>query len=385
MNFASEDLQSKLKKWQAKGKNRFLKANRANPWVMVIELLVIAFCLVLNALFAGIEMAFVIVSRPHLKQLAMKGSKPAARILALKAHPERILSVLQIGITLVGAVAAAVAGAGAQDYFSPRLMAHFAVSLQVAEFFSVAIVVLPLTFFSVVISELVPKSLALRFPLKFVMAGCVLLEVMDKLFSPFVFLLEISTKFFTKIIFARLKGESGISSVREIDLDPLTDSHKQYVFNLIEIDKRKVEDIMVPWEEVQTVDFSDHHFNVLEKIRACRHTRLPVVQEEKVIGLIHTKEFVSEAEISKLDWTELIRPILKISSKEPLMSALKTLQKEKTHLALAIRADEPIGMITTEDIFEEVVGEIFDEDDNPRTLLSSKAKIRGLNLNPPKT
>jgi putative hemolysin len=346
----------------------------------MIELLVIALCLFLNAIFSCIEMAFVTVSRPHLKQLASKGSTAAMRVLLLKRNPERVLSVLQIGITLVGAISAAVGGAGAQDYFGPRLMDVFDVSINTAELLAVALVVLPLTFISVVIGELVPKSLALRFPLKFALAGGVVLGFMDRLFSPFVYLLEISTKFFTQFVFSKVKGEVSPDTSREIDLDPLTESHKQYVFNLIEIDKRKIEDIMVPWEEVQTVDISEHHFTVLEKIRTCRHTRLPVMQNGAVIGLIHTKEFVSEAEITKLDWTELIRPILKMNSKEPLLNALKTLQKEKTHLALAIRNEQPIGIITTEDIFEEVVGEIFDEDDNPRTLLSSNSKIRKMKL-----
>ncbi len=325
-------------------------------------------------------MAFVVVSRPHLKHLALTGSKAAERILILKRNPERTLSVLQIGITLVGAISAAVSGAAAEEMIGPRIMSTFNIDLQTAELISIAIIVLPLTFFSVVIGELVPKSLALRFPMKFALSGGLILIALDRIFSPFVFLLEISTKFFTQFIFARFKPEKTIEAAREIDLDPLTDTHKQYVFNLIDVDKRTVKDIMIPWEQVTTVNYDEHHHDVMEKIKLSRHTRLPVCKENKVIGLLHTKEFISEVEISKIDWTQLIRPILHMRPKEPILNALKKLQIHKNHMALIFSDETPIGAITMEDIFEEVVGDIFDEDDDTKTLLSTNSKIRTLNL-----
>ncbi len=326
-------------------------------------------------------MAFVVVSRPHIKQLANKGSKAAQRILHLKQNPERALSVLQIGITLVGAISAAVSGAGAEEYLGPKLAHYFSLDKETSEILSIAVIVLPLTYVSVVIGELVPKSLALRFPMKLALSGGIVLIILDRIFAPFVFLLEISTKFFTKLIFAKFSAEKNIEAHPEIDLDPLTDSHKQYVFNLINVDKRTVKDIMIPWDEMTTINFDDHHHSVLEKIKVSRHTRLPVIRDDKVIGLLHTKEFVSESEISKLDWTQLIRSILHLKPKEPILSALKKLQIHKNHMALVYTEDRPLGAITLEDIFEEVVGEIFDEDDDPKMLLSANSRIRTLNLN----
>ncbi|MBC7420057.1 MAG: HlyC/CorC family transporter [Bdellovibrio sp.] len=344
------------------------------------EAIIILLCLLLNAVFSCIEMAFVVVSRPHIKQLAASGSKAAERILYLKKNPERVLSVLQIGITLVGAISAAVSGAGAEEYLGPKLVSYFNVDQGTSEILSIAIIVLPLTYVSVVIGELVPKSLALRFPMKFALGGGIILIVLDRIFAPFVFLLEVSTKFFTKFIFAFFKVEKTVDTTKEIDLDPLTETHKQYVFNLINVDKRTVKDIMIPWEDVTTVNFEDHHHSILEKIKSSRRTRLPVCKDDKIIGLLHTKEFVSETEISKLDWTQLIRPILRLNPKEPILNALKKFQIHKNHMALVCKDDEPIGAITLEDIFEEVVGEIFDEDDDPKTLLSTNSRIRTLNL-----
>lgn len=327
-------------------------------------------------------MAFVTVSRPVLKLQASKGSSAAKNILGLKNNPERVLSVLQIGITLVGAISAAVGGAGAEDSITPYIMSSFNVTEKTADMISIVAVVLPLTYLSVVLGELVPKSLALRFPVRSVLAGSYVLTFLDKLFAPFVFLLEISTNFFTKFIFAWLKPEKYFDASRDVDLDPLSESHKQYVFNLIDMNKRKVVETMVPWDNVCTVDISEHYFAVMDKIRQFRHTRLPVTQHGKVIGILMTKEFVSESEVSKLDWTELIRPIVFVTPQLSLLAALRYLQLKKSHLGIVREGEgdneEYLGAVTVEDIFEEVIGDMYDQDDNPRTLLSVNSKQKAI-------
>lgn len=346
----------------------------------MVEVIIVAVCLFLNAVLSCIEMAFITVSRPYIKQLANSGSHAALRLLALKSNPERALSVLQVGITLVGIISAAVSGAGAEEVLGPKLSGMFSLDEESGEFLAIAITVIPLTFLSVVIGELVPKSLALKFPLRFSLLGGYILIVLEKAFAPFVFLLEISTKFFTRFLFARLKPEKNMDPNREIDLEPLSDVHKQYVFNLIDVNKKTVKEIMIPWEQVSTVDFSEHHMQILDKIRDRRHTRLPVIKENQVVGLLHSKEFISEAEVSKIDWTRLIRTVVFLNSSEPILNALKKLQQSKTHLAVINKDSRPIGIVTIEDIFEEVVGDIYEEDDDPRSLLSANSRIRKMDL-----
>lgn len=296
----------------------------------MIEFLIIALCLLLNALLSCIEMAFVTVSKAHIKKLSQDGQIAAKRVLLLKKNPERTLSVLQIGITLVGAVSAAVSGAGAEDYLGPKVLRALPVSQETAEFIAIALIVLPLTYVSVVVGELVPKSIALRSPLRVVLAGGYLLLWMDRIFQPFVFLLEGSTRFLTKFVFKRVKSEAAISSEEGVDLDNLSDTHKQYVVNLINVDKRNVRDVMVPWEQASTVHESSHRHEILEKIKTSRHTRMPVIDAQgDVIGLLHTKEFVAEAEITKIDWRQLIRSIVTLQPQEPILNALKKLQSQK--------------------------------------------------------
>lgn len=345
------------------------------------ELIVIALCLLFNAVLSCIEMAFVTVSKPQLKKMADSGLVAAKRILLFKANPERTLSVLQIGITLVGAISAAVGGAGAEEYLSPKFMSWFAVSEETSEALAILTIVLPLTYVSVVVGELVPKSIALRFPMRIALSGGMLLIVLDRIFHPFVVLLEASTKFFTQFVFANFKSESALNSTGDVDLENLTESHKQYVFNLINVDKRTVKDVMLEWEDVNTVNEVDHYTEVLEKIKTSRHTRLPVINEnDEIMGLLHTKEFVSETEITKLDWRQLIRQIPYLNPNEPILNVLKKLQGLKSHLAIVRQDGKPIGIVTIEDIFEEVVGEIYDEDDEPSTLLAANSRIRTMTL-----
>jgi len=346
----------------------------------VISILVIIICLLLNAVLSCVEMAFVTVSKPHLKKLSLEGDKLAQNVLNLRSNPERVLSVLQIGITLVGAISAAVGGAGAEESLSPHYQRMFNISEEISETLAIITVVIPLTYFSVVIGELVPKTLALRFPMRFAKFGSLFLVVLDKIFSPIVFLLEISTKLIISPFLKKMGVENAIEHSSSIDIDDLSESHKQYVLNLIAVDKRKVKDILLPWKSVSCIDKKAHQMDVMNLIRTARHTRIPVVENGKPIGLLHAKEFISEIEISKVDWNKLIRPIVFLNAEEHILNALKVLQSKKSHMAIVKRNDEILGLVTIEDIFEEVVGDIYDEDDIPSILLSSNSKIRTMNL-----
>lgn len=346
----------------------------------MFALIVIVNCLILNAILSCIEMAFVTVSKPHLRKLAADGDKLAQKVLKLRTNPERVLSVLQIGITLVGAVSAAVGGAGAEESLSPHFQKFFNISVNSSQTLAIIAVVIPLTYFSVVIGELVPKTLALRFPMRLAKLGSVFLIILDKLFSPIVYLLELSTKLIIAPFLKLMGTETALEQTSSIDIEDLSDSHKQYVFNLIAVDKRKVKDILLPWDAVTQIEKSAHQTEVMALIRSTRHTRIPVVENELPVGLLHAKEFISEIEISKMNWNELIRPLIYFNSEEPILSALKILQSKKSHMAIVKKQNKILGIVTLEDIFEEVVGDIYDEDDNPSVLLSSNSKIRTMNL-----
>jgi putative hemolysin len=336
----------------------------------VLEFLVIVICLGLNAILSCVEMAFV----------AGRGDKLAQRLLDLRVNPERVLSVLQIGITLVGAISAAVGGASAEESLGPPIQRLLNVTTETSESISIVLIVIPLTYFSVVIGELVPKTLALRSPLKFAKFGALFLVPLDKVFSPIVYLLEVSTKFILRPFLKNFEKEVVLDPTANIDLEPLSDSHKQYVFNLLSVDGRKAKDIMVPWKTVTKININSNVTTVLDLLRDSRYARLPVVRDETPIGILNFKEFFCEPEVGKLDWTQLLKPVFYINSEEPILNILKQMQNKNIHLAIIKKAQEPIGIVTLEDIFEEIVGDIYDEDDRTDILISTNSKIRNMGI-----
>lgn len=342
-----------------------------------------AVCLVINAFLSGLEMAFVSVGKPKLRQLAKGNNAAAQRLLALRENPERTLSVLQVGITLVGVLAAAIGGAGAEEVISPFLENRFGLSENVAEALAVLSVTIPYTYISVVIGELVPKSLALRNPQAMALRGAKWLVVLDSVFSPIVSLLEWSTKSVLRIFTRRQKTESASAATEPIELDGLSHEHRQYVLNLMNISNKKTLDVYVPWRQVVSVDIGQPIQEVAAVVFASGHTRLPVTHKGRVVGILHTKEFLALHESGAETWAGIIRPMVEVQAGDSLLRALRTMQDKRSHMSIVVTQGAQLGIITMEDIFEEVVGEIYDEDDDgavARRLLGSGRKLRTRHL-----
>lgn len=340
------------------------------------ELIVVAICLLLNALLAAYEMAFVSVARSELRALAKAGHHEAKTLLNLRENPERTLSIIQIGITLVGAIAAAVGGAGAGETLEPYLMQSYGLSERLAEAVSLIIVVVPITYLSVVVGELVPKTLALRNPSKVVLAGAKFLFVADRIFSPIISVLEWSTQFLLKNLFPRSK-KAMPQELPTIELNELSPIHQTFMLNLADIEKKQLKDIMLPFTQVVSVDVVADINDVLQTVLNSGHTRLPVRLNDTIAGVLHTKEFISFKESGETEWQTIIRPHTVVKSTDSALGAMRLLQDKKTHMAVVITPQGQVaGIVTLEDILEEVVGDIFDEDDDGRIrkIYASKTK-----------
>lgn len=341
------------------------------------ELLVVVICLTLNALFSCFEMAFVTVNKAQLRLLS-KTSRSASKILKLRENPERTLSVIQVGITLVGMISAAVSGAGAEESFAPILENRFGLSENQAEAVAILSVVLPLTFFSVVLGELVPKTIALRHPISISMLGSRWITLADKIFSPIVSLLEYSTKLVVRLLPKR--QPSGSDSIRpDIEIESLSQPTQQYILNLATIENKKVADLMVPWKQVSLVSTTETRSSVVATVITSGHTRLPVVDNGQVVGLLHTKEFMAMLATTDENWQAITRTPLVVPSNSLALATLRLMQAKRTNLVV-VQGDkgEALGIITLVDIIEEIVGDIYDEDDDGRIrkLLATNARWR---------
>ncbi|KYG63714.1 hemolysin [Bdellovibrio bacteriovorus] len=340
------------------------------------ELLVVLICLFINMLLSGSEMAFVTVSKTQLKRLAPK-QRSARLLMQLKSNPERTLSVIQIGITLVGAIAAAVGGAGAEEAFGPYLIRNFGLSEATAEGVAIAMVVLPISYLNVVVGELVPKTIALRNPLTVALVAAQGLYIAEKILSPAVTVLEKSTNILVKLLsFGSIKDATAHGN--DIAIDDLPHQTKQYVVNLVSADKKVARDIMIPWEEAIFIRKGDTADDVETIITNSRHTRLPVLDENDVVGMINTKEFLAARRYGATEWESLVRPILKFKSFEPVFKILLKMQEQKSHIAVIYDRLNYVGLCSMEDIFEEIIGDIFDEDDDGliKKILAAKGRRR---------
>lgn len=329
----------------------------------MFEIVVIAFCLALNALLAGLEMGFVAASKPQLRHLAKTGNEEARHILSLRESPERTLSVIQIGITLVGAIASAVGGAGATESVTPYLQARFGMGETLAEVLAIMAVVIPITYLSVVFGELVPKTIALRNPLLVSLKGAPGLALADKLLAPAVTVLEWSTKKIIRVFFRKTTPVAALPET-VVEIDSLAAHHQQAILNLAHLERRAVRDILVPWDTVTFVRSTDTMDEIVPVIFASGHTRLPVIDDGSVLGILHTKEFLAYRENGGKEWQSIIRPIIRVQASDTALSLLRVMQQKRSHMAAIFSpSGERLGIVTLEDILEEFLGDVFDEDD----------------------
>jgi magnesium and cobalt exporter, CNNM family len=347
----------------------------------MIEIAIVVLCLLANALIAGAEMAFVAVSRPSLRELARQGQKKAETLLRLRERPERTLAVMQIGITLVAALAGAVGGAGAEEQLSP-LFEKLGINESTADTLAIGVVVIPLTYFTVVIGELIPKTLALRHSLAFGLAAAPWLSMFDCVLGPLVTVFEWSTKTFLSLLRLTAAGPAGRSDDTQpatVELQLLSSQHRQYVMNLVDLERKRMKDIFLPWQQVVKADIRLNARELQTILLASGHTRLPVLEGEKLVGILNAKEFFPLHASGSEEWTSLVRPAVELPDHLPLLSGLKLLQDKRVHMGVVYSRETPLGIVTLEDILEEVVGEIYDEDDDGalKAILTASPKTRG--------
>lgn len=341
------------------------------------ELVVIAGCLVVNALLSAFEMAFVSVSKPELRQLARKGNVAAGRLLVLRETPERTLSVLQIGITLVGAISAAVGGAGAEESLAPLFESRLGVREETAEAMAIGAIVIPLTYFSVVLGELIPKTIAIRQPRPIALRGSRVLKMADQTLHPLVTFLEKSTQvFLSPFPFLKTAPQADDTSIQ---LDDLSVSQQEYVVNVVKLEKLRIRDIMIPWSQVDTIRADQVASEVLTRVAESGHTRHPVVDSERnVVGILNSKEFLAMTLSGNFDWQSVVREPVRVKAGDDLLKTLRLLQASRRHMATVDEGGEAIGIVTLEDIIEEIIGDVQDEDDDglSRRLIANRARLR---------
>jgi len=345
------------------------------------EVGIIALLIVINGLFSAAEIALVTVRRSRLQQLIDEGSSGARRVHRLTSQPGRFLAVIQLGITFVGFLAAAFAGASIVGSVELWLTGVPIVGEQAA-LLALLAVTLVITLFTIVFGELVPKSLALAHAERFALTAARPVEFIGRLLSPLVWLLTAVTSGITRLfgvtdaqqdrltaeelmILVERGGEQGVIEAEE----------QQMIGAVLELGEQRVHEVMVPRIDIKAVPASAPLDEFVETIVREGHSRIPVYEEsiDNVIGILYAKDllpYLARGESPQI--TTILRTPLFVPESISVDDLLHNFQRRKVHIAIVL--DEyggTAGLVTIEDLIEEIVGEIQDEYDVEEPMIVS--------------
>jgi putative hemolysin len=336
--------------------------------IILIELLVILLLFAANGVFAMTELAVVSSRKLRLRQRAAAGSRRAKVALALAESPDRFLPTVQIGITLVGLLAGAFGGATIAEQLAGRLEQVPALA-DYAEAIGVGIVVLGLTFISVVIGELFPKRLALAYPEQIACLFAPPMDWLSRLTRPGIRLLGAATDFFLWIFRVRPPQSEAVTEdevnfmVREgVDAGVFDREEPRMVESVLAFDRRPVSDIMTPREKIIFLNQDEQQDSIWHKVVVSRHSYFPVYagHREQIVGMISVKSLyanVAAGVDTKL--ANLMTPVLRVGAADTVKAVLEVFKGSGIHVALVQdAAGKIVGLVTLVDVLEAIVGEL---------------------------
>lgn len=315
-----------------------------------------AACLILSAYFSATETAFSSANSTRLKTLAEKGSKKAKLACELLEHYDKLLSTILIGNNIVNILMASIG--------TVLFVRHYGDAGATISTIVVTVVVL-------VFGEISPKSVAKDCAERFAMFSAPILRVFLFVLTPLNFLFSLWKKLLAKVF--RLNGESKMSQeellmlVDEVQQDGSIDKNEgELLKNAIDFSEQQAQDILIHRVDLAALPITASKEEVAALFTETKYSRLLIYQDsiDHILGTVHQKDFYVGCGITEKPLEEIIVPPLFVLENEPISRLLKTLQKAKTHVAVVV--DEyggTCGIVTMEDILEELVGEIWDEHD----------------------
>ena len=338
------------------------------------QIIILVLLTLTNAFFACAEMAMVSVNKNKIKRLAEEGKKSAILVQNFLEEPTKFLSTIQVAITLAGFFSSASAATGLSEPFGIWLgNMNIPYSRQIS-FFSVTLI---LAFFTLVFGELVPKRIALQKPETISMFCVGPVSTVSKIAYPFIKLLTFATNLVTKPFGITegsteeiLSREEIKSLVREGQVHGVLNEKEQEMINsVIEFVDKTAREIMTPRINVLAIDISEAKEEYIEDLINAKYTRIPVYEEDvdNIIGILFIKDFLKQAlkyGIDNIDIKSILRKPYLVPESKNINDLFKELQQSKKQIAVLI--DEYggfSGIVTMEDLVEEVMGDIEDEYD----------------------
>lgn len=343
---------------------------------LVGKLILQAVLIAVNAFFASAEIAVISLNANKLKRQAEGGDKKAAQMMKLVEKPEGFLSSIQIGITLAGFLGSAFAADNFADYLTAAIVeGGSAVSPDLINTLSVVVVTLILSFFTLVFGELVPKRVAMQRPDKVARQASAVIYGVSVVMKPVVWLLSVSTNAILRLI--RIDPHANENPITEEEIRLMVDiggekggiepGERELIENVFEFNNRIARDVMTHRTDVEALDEEDTTEEIVKVIEETGLSRLPVYCEDmdNIVGILNAREFLlNERKEDKKPIEELLRPAYFVPETVRADILFKDMQRMKHHIAVVV--DEfggTSGIVTLEDLIEELTGDIYDEFD----------------------
>ena len=345
------------------------------------EILIVFLLILANSIFALSEMAVVSARKTRLQQRSEDGDKGATAALALSNAPTRFLSTVQVGITLIGILSGAFGGATIAEEIAAAV-GKVAWLTPYSEAIGVGIVVLVITYFSLIIGELVPKRIALNNAERIAAKVAAPMSTLARLATPVVSLLSFSTEAVLRLLGIKPSGEPSVTE-EEVKLmiyegaqvGVFEESEQEIVERVFRLGDRRVSSLMTYRTEVVFLDIDDALDANLNKIAASGHSRFPVCKGtlDDILGIVQIKNlFAQERRGVEVNLQAAIQPAVFIPERMPALELLEHLREKKSHLALIIDEFGGVtGMVTINDVLEAIVGDIptlEDKDEEPEIV-----------------
>ena len=342
---------------------------------MITQILILVILIGLNAFFAASEIAFISLNDAKIEKQAKEGNKKAKQIEKMLENPSKFLATIQIGITLAGFLSSAFASDAFAYRLAPALNDLIPIGVEVWQNISIVIITILLSFFTLIFGELVPKRLAMKNYEKIAFGTIGIIKAISIITAPFVKFLTATTNAISKI-FGVTENEEEIVTEEEIKMmvdqgeekGTIEEDEKEYINNVFEFNDITASEIMTHRKDIFAVDINTSPGELLEEIIKddCKHSRIPVYDEtiDEIKGILYVKDIIKNINKKTFKIKNIVKEAYFVSQNKLINELFKELQKNKKQIAIIV--DEyggTSGLITMEDILEEIVGDIYDEYD----------------------
>lgn len=342
---------------------------------MFSEIILLVILIALNAFFAAAEIAFISLNDNKIDIQAKEGNKKAKSIKGMLENPSKFLATIQIGITLAGFLSSAFASEAFASELAPVLFRLApAISLQSWNKIAIIIITMILSYFTLIFGELVPKRVAMKYSEKLAFASIGIIKTISILTAPFVKFLTVSTNIVSKILGVGAVEEE---TVTEEEIRMMVDvgeekgtidtEEKAMINNIFEFNDKAVSEIMTPRKDVFALDMNLSISKVIEELTEdFRYSRVPVYDEtiDNIKGIVYVKDILLSTKNKNVRVRNLVKEAYFVPETKLVNELFEELRKNRKQIAIIL--DEyggTAGIVTMEDILEEIVGEIYDEYD----------------------